>query len=317
MFKCILCNNQLSRQESKGVNLYFECPRCGQYLLSEDVYEDLPNELAAQHDLGSILSYVLYKMGKRQGSPFLLTQQHINEIRQTESLPSHVEQLENLIVWMVKVQPRYGAPINITESTISAIGSIDTNSLAFIIQHAINQDLVENLTPERSLVRRVVLPCLRLTFKGWTHYDEIYQGKTNTRIAFMAMKFGDQEADLLYKNHFKPAVLSCGFELRRLDEGQSAGLIDDHLRVAIRQSRFLIADLSHHNNGAYWEAGFSEGLGKPVIYTCREDIFKAGTHFDTNHHLTVIWSPNNYGEAIVKLKNTIRATLPFEAKMED
>ncbi len=132
------------------------------------------------------------------------------------------------------------------------------------------------------------------------------------------MQFGDPQLDTIYQEHFKAAVKSTGFDLKRLDEGQPAGLIDDRLRVEIRQARFLIADLSHHNRGAYWEAGFAEGLGKPVIYTCRKDAFdEGGTHFDTNHHLTVIWDPDNLGEAAEKLKATIRATLPGDAKLED
>jgi hypothetical protein len=31
------------------------------------------------------------------------------------------------------------------------------------------------------------------------------------------------------------------------------------------------------------------GLGKPVIYTCEHTKFAEGSHFDTNHHLTVLW----------------------------
>jgi nucleoside 2-deoxyribosyltransferase len=61
-----------------------------------------------------------------------------------------------------------------------------------------------------------------------------------------------------------------GFKLTRLDDDPKAGIIDDRLRVEIRTSRFLIADLTHENRGAYWEAGFAEGDGKPVIYTCRK-----------------------------------------------
>jgi len=84
--------------------------------------------------------------------------------------------------------------------------------------------------------------------------------------------------------------------------------------------RFLIADLTHRNPGAYWEAGFAEGLGKPVIYTCRKDIFDdktKGTHFDTNHHLTVAWEAANLDAAMSKLKDTIRATLPDVAVLTD
>jgi nucleoside 2-deoxyribosyltransferase len=115
-------------------------------------------------------------------------------------------------------------------------------------------------------------------------------------------------------------VAATGFDLKRLDEGQPAGLIDDRLRVEIRQCRFLIADLTNENRGAYWEAGFAEGLGKPVIYTCRKDVFEdkaKGTHFDTNHHLTVTWELDKLDDAVGRLKATIRATLPDEAKFSD
>ena len=97
-----------------------------------------------------------------------------------------------------------------------------------------------------------------------------------------------------------------------------AGLIDDRLRVEIQTSRFLIADLTHENAGAYWEAGYAEGLGKPVIYTCEKAKFEEQkTHFDTNHHLTVVWDADNLSEAADELKATIRATLPGEAKLTD
>ena len=134
----------------------------------------------------------------------------------------------------------------------------------------------------------------------------------------MAMAFGDDELDKFVDLYFKKAALDAGFRLYRLDDEPKAGLIDDRLRVEIRTSRFLISDLSHENSGAYWEAGFAEGLGKPVIYTCEESKFeKDKTHFDTNHHLTVIWNKDNPKAAVEALKATIRATLPDEAKLND
>jgi len=41
------------------------------------------------------------------------------------------------------------------------------------------------------------------------------------------------------------------------------------------------------------------------------------THFDTNHHLTVLWDKQAPEQAGDKLKATIRATLPQLAKLED
>ena len=87
----------------------------------------------------------------------------------------------------------------------------------------------------------------------------------------------------------------------------------------IRNSRMMIADLTDQNRGAYWEAGFAEGLGKPVIYTCEETVFdhKDHIHFDTSHFFCVKWTKNNPQKAADDLKFAIRNTLPTEAKMED
>ena len=98
-----------------------------------------------------------------------------------------------------------------------------------------------------------------------------------------------------------------------------AGLIDNQIRAAIRGSRMVIADLTHGNQGAYFEAGFGEGMGLPVIYTCKESILNSQDkdkrpHFDANHFRTVPWDLSNLSLAQRRLTATIRATLPAEAK---
>ena len=95
----------------------------------------------------------------------------------------------------------------------------------------------------------------------------------------------------------------------KLDEPR-AGLIDDRLRVAIQASDFVIADLTHDNLGAYWEAGYAEGLGKPVIYTCESTRFEANkTHFDTNHCTTVTWAEADADGFVENLIATLRRSL--------
>jgi hypothetical protein len=40
-------------------------------------------------------------------------------------------------------------------------------------------------------------------------------------------------------------------------------------------------------------------------------------HFDTNHHLTVIWDPAAFDDAMTQLKTVIRVSLPAETILED
>jgi nucleoside 2-deoxyribosyltransferase len=157
-----------------------------------------------------------------------------------------------------------------------------------------------------------------LTMKGWRKYEELRKQRVESRTAFMAMKFNEAALDRAVEACFKPAVLRTGFELRILTDQQGAGLIDDQIRAAILSARFIVADLTHGSHGAYWEAGFGEGRGIPVIYTCEKSAWdKTKTHFDANHMVTIIWDLADLKKAEDALVATIRATLRAEAKQVD
>ena len=157
----------------------------------------------------------------------------------------------------------------------------------------------------------------RLSMPGWKVYEQLRRRTTSSRTAFMAMDFKNTVLSDILNRCFKPAVAKAGFVLKPINEAQPAGLIDNQIRAAILSGRFVVADLTDDNNGAYFEAGFAEGLGRPVIYTCEAEKFsKKNTHFDTNHMVTIPWDVTQLDEAASKLTATIRWTLPGEAKME-
>lgn len=155
----------------------------------------------------------------------------------------------------------------------------------------------------------------RLTFNGWRKYDALKRGKIESGRAFMAMPYGNSELDKLYKNYYVPSVKEAGFSLWRLDEEPKAGLIDNNMLIAVRNSRFVVAEITDENAGAVWEAGYAEGEGKTVIYSCKESYWKE-RHFDLRNRQTVRWSSDNMEEAAEGLKACIRATFPGEARSE-
>jgi hypothetical protein len=55
----------------------------------------------------------------------------------------------------------------------------------------------------------------------------------------------------------RPAVAATGYELRTVT--RRAGLVDAVIEDEIPRCRFLIADLSDDNAGAYWEADRGSG----------------------------------------------------------
>lgn len=111
-----------------------------------------------------------------------------------------------------------------------------------------------------------------LSFDGWTKYSELKKGRADARKAFMAMPFGELKVDQVF-TVFEKACADTDFRLVRLDKHPKAGIIDNRLRVDIEISRFVIADLTNDNKGAYWEGGFAEGLGKPVFCSYEKSFF--------------------------------------------
>ena len=162
-------------------------------------------------------------------------------------------------------------------------------------------------------------PGLQLTMEGWQEYARLCKPQNNSMKAFMAMPFRNANVKKAYEGCFLGAVARTGFILEKVDDEPKAGLIDDLIRVKIMSARFVVADLTDSNAGAYWEAGYAEGLGKPVIYTCEEAFHKEmnGTHFDTRNRQTVIWDIERLKDDANKMAACIRATLPDEADLED
>ena len=150
-----------------------------------------------------------------------------------------------------------------------------------------------------------------LTLAGWEQYEAEKRGEFQSNRGFIAMQFGDPELDPFVKDVVKPAVKEdLGYDLVDMRDVARAGVIDNILRTQIRDAAFLIVDLTHDNPGAYWEAGYAEGLGKPVIYICEKAKFETErTHFDTNHCTTVPWSRDDDEGFKQELIATLRRSL--------
>jgi hypothetical protein len=266
----------------------------------------------------SRLSYMLRRM-QRDGKIAGLPVDQLENWHLDDPLPSPAEQLENLVLWVGDHEPDPATPVEIPASELSGVDAwigarITRNHPNTGLGWLLAQEEAQALVEQKHVTNGIGL---RLTMKGWELYYSLKRGLTDSRKAFMAMKYNAPDVEAAYKTCFRPAVAKAGYELFDLRDQQSAGMIDDQMRVAMRNSRFIIADLSYGCRGSYWEGGFAEGLGRPVIYTCEAEKWKVeGVHFDTNHLTTVIWEAGNFDEPARLLTAIIRNTLPDEAQMD-
>jgi len=277
--------------------------------------QTLPGILASTPDAAAKISHALRRAQKLNSEVFFSTATIEAVLRRP--LPRPQEQADLLIRWLAQNLPGPGELVDISPKThAGVVGAKSDSGFALILDHLFEIGLLTghqlNTIGAQGDARAT------LSFRGWTYYEELAKGGIAYRKAFMAMKFGDPVLEQILSNVFKPAAKLAGFDLFKLDDVPRAGLIDDRLRVEIQSADFLVADLTHDNLGAYWEAGYAEGLGKPVIYTCEQTRFEqTKTHFDTNHHLTIVWDATTPDAAASALKATIRATLPHLAKQTD
>jgi hypothetical protein len=335
--ECPVCQSKVSREQGSpdpnGQEVWYTCPRCGDYhlrgldptILQHGILKNDPGRIAVlsnwirrKHE--SEVKKLREKQGRRM--PIELDQELVNSILKNPR-PSLTDQEDNFVRWIGDNSKTFDEYIDVDKLAIVAIaGSATFNEFVFVFGHLRDKGVIQ-VIQHRDAEGGSIYTKVRLSFPGWEHYDELKRATSDSRKAFMAMQYDNKPLADVFESVFKDAVAKTGFELLRLvDMAQPAGLIDDDLRVKIRAARFLVADLTDGNAGAYWEAGYAEGLGKPVIYTCKKEVFedpKSCPHFDTNHHLTILWelAPDKRRNAGDKLKATIRATLPAEAKLTD
>lgn len=319
---CPVCSIELKNKPQELLDrpaTRFTCDRCGSFILSNQLKRNISYILQKNKNADIKISHVLHLMQqKNKGGE--LSESMIETVLE-KPLPRPQEQADLLIRWLAEHSDNPGDQVSLDpiEPHLSIIGTKTEEGVVLVLSHLIEKGLVKGKLTQTLSGHYIGFDELALTFDGWNYYETLLKGGISYRKAFMAMKFGEADLNAMLENVFKPSVKMAGFDLFKLDDVLQAGLIDDRLRVEIQSSDFLIADLTHANNGAYWEAGYAEGLGKPVIYTCEKEQFDSPqkTHFDTNHHLTVVWDKNAPELAGDLLKATIRATLPHLAKLED
>jgi len=291
----------------------FECDVCGRFVVSRTaIYDllaaDLPRMTPMKRAALSHHIRLLADIGREK--EMWTTDRLDSFFERDPRLPSPAQQATNILSFIGDAVSASGKPVEMLPPSFSA--KIGSPSAVFAISL-----LVE--LKDQGLVSAMVIPLgqeaphvqeVGLTLSGWELYESEKQGHVIGSYGFVALKFGDEVLDPLLRDHIKPAVREIGYELVDLRDVARAGVIDNLLRMQIRDAAFVLVDLTHENAGAYWEAGYAEGLGKPVLYLCERGKFdERKTHFDTNHCTTVLWDVGEKEAFKAELIATIRRSL--------
>ena len=220
-------------------------------------------------------------------------------------------QAMNLIRYIGDQVSESGKPLHHLSGISESIGAPSRELANELVEELCEHGLIRMGEPVETMGSEPVYMNVNLSLEGWERYEAEKRGEFDGNYGFIAMQF-DEPALMSFVNEVvKPAVKDAtGCDLKDMHDAGRAGVIDDIMRLEIRDAKFVISDLTHDNHGAYWEGGYAEGLGKPVIYICEKEKFdEEGTHFDTNHCTTVLWSRDNDESFCQELTATLRRSL--------
>ena len=122
---------------------------------------------------------------------------------------------------------------------------------------------------------------------GWERLEAAKLGRRESKQVFVAMNF-DEELEAAWSDGIAPALQSVGYEPYRVDKDQHLERIDVKLLAEIDRSAFVVADVTGQKQGVYFEAGYAEGQGIPVVWCVHKDEIN-GLHFDTRQFNHVVW----------------------------
>lgn len=312
--RCPICRNsdgaQCVRVSPQTERIRFECDRCGPFNISDTALDD-----SALEGLGLVQRAALsHRIRTQFTKADLLTTVWLNQNREKLKLPSPAKQVANLIRIIGERKLATGEDTPVWVSLVGEVGCFGEAELHELVRELTEQKSIGNRGSHKVLRRsnaELHTSRLGLTLQGWREFEAEQRGEFGGGFGFLALKFGDEQLDDFVAQNLKPVVKAeLKLDIVDMRDVGRAGLIDNIMRAQIRDSAFVIADLTHDNYGAYWEAGYAEGLGKPVIYICERKKFEAAkTHFDTNHSTTVPWSTDDPGKFREEIIATLRRSL--------
>lgn len=282
---CPICKLEDTTIESStdfgGMNTY-NCPRCGRYIIT--------NVALSTAELSPKLSAWIRDLNEKGIDTPKITTDTL------KSLPDYSPSDKQLILlrnierkskypgYEVNLVPVFDIPLawasNMEEFIYYLQSLHDRELLKF------QEELLKNRFHRLSPISTFGLPVI-ITASGWDYLDKrAVEIKDKTQV-FVAMSFSE-EMKPAWDKALKDAIIEAGYKAYRIDVEPHIDRIDTKIITEIKNSRFLVADVTEQKHGVYFEAGYALGLGLPVIWCVRKDHLSK-VHFDTRQYNHIVW----------------------------
>ena len=214
-----------------------------------------------------------------------ITESVVSYTKNRDDLQPH-KRADRLLRFIARKTPTVGMSLSVKEfhqyEALAWSESIRWQEVEYLLNYLVENGLLETNPPAEE--------SYTVTVSGYGRIGDQFTNVISSQ-AFVAMWF-HKSMNEAYENGIRRAIEAAGYNPLRIDQEDNVNKIDDDIIASIRQSRFVVADFTHDEEGArgsvYFEAGFAQGIGIPVIFTCREDMVDT-LHFDTRQYAHIVW----------------------------
>lgn len=306
----------------------YRCPVCGQYQLG--VFWQERNQFNMNH-LVAFLAHNAYDSADDFERRYYTTasREVCEELRKEgRGYPEHIdseiveawypksfaEKIDRILLYIFNHAPHVGQVVHFSAEQFYSFLFIDRYELSsgqYVLRSEDNlkQEGIFMLTclAEQKYIPEYINPrCdntqpIALMPRAYARIDEIQRNTANSKNVLVAMSFNDTKK---LREAIRKGVEDAKYHAIFIDEVQHNDFITPELLKYIRDSKFVVVDLTHKNNGAYFEEGYAMGLGKPVIQLCKEGV---QLHFDIAQKNTIMWTSED--DIPEQLRKRIIATI--------
>lgn len=333
---CFFCNSQAESNIINATgNTKFHCDYCGKYIITQNFLEDYSDDAGFKKniDIGKhIMAGFLEESKNNRLDSFFIGHSNYKEIFGNINYPkTTMQKLNTLLLYCyernefigqeVALVKLYDVVFSINKDLYVLIGDKNRIGIAYTkgreellgLFKAICEIGWINVKFDNT---QEYMLYFYLTTQGLDFGEQLLTTNIDSNKVFIAMAFSCDYKEKC-EEVIKPACTRCGFEAQKVDDEHYNGNIVDRIVMKIKRSKFVIADYTFDNSGAYYEAGYAEGMGLPVIECCEKTWFDKPdnkVHLDKRNNNLILY--DDYKHLEEQIVERIRATIDG-AIMED
>lgn len=289
---CKLEEQNVEKEADYGERISYKCARCGRFTITRTA-----ESMAEHRKLGPKLSAWIRERSELGTDIPEVNSNSLTEIEQ--SLPDYNPSDKQLFFLRnvarkskypgdsIRLVPKFDYPLAWASAQ---------DELLYYIRYLVERGLLAHTDKEIPELGTMSVS-VEITADGWDYLAQHEQRAIELSQVFVAMSFSES-MKAIWEQAIKPAITEAGYKAYRVDVEPHIDKIDSKIIAEIKNSLFVVAEVTEQKHGVYFEAGYALGKNLPVIWCVRKDDLSS-VHFDTRQYNHVVWeSPEELKEKL-------------------